>query len=99
MVTRLKTPMTKQLELKYIDLFCEARNEYSVEIAFAKAWQSFLSYVVDLLLDNPNDTGIIGVAYDNIKRDKSLHEKALNVYGLSKCNEEIKNKYLPLIMQ
>lgn len=99
MVTRIKTQLTKEMELKYIDLFCEARHEYSVEIAFAKAWQSFLSYVVDLLIENPTNTGVIGVAYDNIKHDTALHEKALNIYGLSKCNEEIQRKYMPLILQ
>jgi hypothetical protein len=99
-ITRLKTPMTKKLELKYINLFCEARNEgYNVEIAFAKAHQYFLSHVVDLLLAKPNDTGIIGVAYDNIKFDKSLQEKALNFYALTKCKEDVKNKYMPLLMQ
>lgn len=100
MVTRLKTPMTRKLELKYMQLYSEARNEgYSPEIATAKAQQSFLSHIVDLLIANPADTGIIGVAYDNVKSDKSLQTKALNFHCLSKCNTETKNKYMPLLMQ
>jgi hypothetical protein len=100
MITRLKTPMTRQLEAKYIEFFCSAReNGYSVEIAFTKAFQDFLSYVVDLLLASPRDTSQLGVAYDNIKQDKGLNEKCLNYYALTKCNKETQDKYMPLIMQ
>ena len=99
MITRIKTPMSKKMSAKYIEFYCNAReNDYGFEVSRAKAWQDFQSYVIDKMIATPALINVIATAYDNVKQDKSLHQKALITYDLSTCSEDVKNKYLPQLV-
>ena len=91
--------MSKTLKAKYIELYCNAReNDYGFEVARAKAWQDFQSYVIDKMVATPALISVIATAFDNVKQDKTLHSKALITYDLSLCSDDVKNKYLPQLV-
>jgi hypothetical protein len=91
--------MTKQFETKYIEFYCQARKDgYELDIAKIKGYQDFQCYVIDLLLSKPALISIIGTAYENVTTDKWLDQRALITYDLSQCDDDVKNKYLPLLV-
>jgi hypothetical protein len=94
-VTRLKTPMYKVLAEKYIQLYIRTRNEgYHGEQARLITKIHFQDFIISYMQDNPADASVIITAYENIKCDGSLQEKANIKYDLDKCSDMIKSKYM-----
>ena len=93
-----QSPMTKTLKEKYIDLFCSNRTAgYSAEESYYKTRYDLQSLIVDLMINNPSEVGIIGVAYEEIKKClNELTQLGAIRYDLRNCSEEIQSKYMPL---
>jgi hypothetical protein len=99
-VTRITTPMTKILSEKYIAYYCSLREKGEAPPRSLSRARSILQeYVIQLMIENPKGIGEIGTAYENIKLDDTLRERAIIIYDLSQCEDSIKNKYMPLLSQ
>lgn len=99
-ITRITTPMTKVLTEKYIAFYCSLRKSGEAappSLALAKV--KLQEFIIQLMIENPHGIGEIGTAYENVKQDDSLKERAIIIYDLSLCDESIKAKYMPLLMQ
>lgn len=95
----IQTPMSRVLGRKYIEIYLEQRAKgYNGEMAHFKTQYRLQEAVIGLMVDMPKEISIIAKAYENIKHDTTLKEKAQITYDLSLCNEDIKAKYLPLVM-
>lgn len=96
-VKKIQTPMMKELSNRYIDLYVQFRNEgSSAEIAYYQTKYKMQEIVIDLMMDLPEQIGIIGVAYEDIKRSShSLIEKANIRFSLNSCSHDLKTKYMP----
>lgn len=100
MVVTMQAKMAKHMARKYIQIYNEVRSSgESIEKAFVVTKIKFQDYIIKQMLEKPAQISIIAKIYENIKLDKSLQEKALISYDLSLCNEDIKAKYMPLVMQ
>jgi hypothetical protein len=85
-IERIKTPMAKILGTKFI------------EIIIHKTMYRLQEIVINYMIEKPTEINIIAAALDTIKHDTTLHERALIAYDLSKCDESIRAKYMPLVM-
>jgi hypothetical protein len=95
---RIQTPMSKILSKKYIEFYCHAREKglEAVE-ALLKAKYDLQGLVIDYMIQYPNDISIIGIAYENVKMDNTLPNKASIAYDLKSCSKEVREKYTPLL--
>lgn len=97
-ITRITTPMTKVLSEKYIEFYCSLRGKGDhTPSALGLAKVMLQEYIIQLMIENPHGIGEIGTAYDNIKLDDTLRERAIIIYDLTQCDESIKSKYMPLL--
>jgi hypothetical protein len=95
---RLKTPMYKELSDKYIKIYCKVRDmDYNGEQARLVTKIYFQDLIIDYMMNNPEDFGIIASAYESIKEDNSLSELAMVHYDLMKCSSDIRAKYMPML--
>jgi hypothetical protein len=98
-IERIKTPMAKTLGTKFIEIYGQyAENGYSREIIIHKTMYKLQEIVIKYMIERPHDINIIAAALETIKHDTTLHEKALIAFDLSKCDENIRAKYMPLVM-
>lgn len=95
---RIQTPMSKILTKKYIEFYCKAREKGigAVE-APLKAKYDLQGLVIDYMVKYTHDISIIATAYENVKLDHSLTEKASIAYDLKSCSKEVREKYAPLL--
>jgi hypothetical protein len=77
----MQTPMSKQLESKFISLFCAYKNEGlgTIEARF-KTHYKMQDYIINEIKKTPANAGILITAYEQIKLNKSLLEKAQITY-------------------
>ena len=98
-IERIKTPMAKILGTKFIEIYGQyAGLGYSREIIIHKTMYRLQEIVINYMIEKPTEINIIAAALDTIKHDTTLHERALIAFDLSKCDESIRAKYLPLVM-
>lgn len=72
-----KTRLTK----KYIQIYQEVRGlKYPIEHGFLITKIKFQDYIIDQLLEYPGQARDIIHAYTEIKKDKTIQEKALATY-------------------
>ena len=97
-ITKIQTPMMKRLSNIYIDLYVHFRNNGSdQETAYYETRYKMQEVVIDLMIELPEEIGIIGVAYEDIKRSShNLTQKAILRYDLASCSHEVKDKYMSL---
>lgn len=99
-ITKIQTPMMKRLSNIYIDLYLHFRNNGSdPETAYYETRYKIQEVVIDLMIELPEEIGIIGTAYEDIKRSSNtLIQKAILRHDLASCSQETKNKYMSLTM-
>lgn len=98
-IERVKPPMAKLLGTKFIEIYMHyAENGYSRDILIFKTMYKLQDFVIKYMIEKPNDITVIASALETIKHDTTLHEKASIAYDLSKCDENIRAKYMPLVM-
>ena len=99
-IIKIQTPMLKKLSNIYIELFIQFRTEGSdPESAYYKTKYKMQEIVIDLMMELPEQIGIIGTAYEDIKRSSnSLIEKAIIRYDLASCSQETRSKYMPFTL-
>jgi hypothetical protein len=91
--------MAKILGTKFIEIYGQyAGLGYSREIIIHKTMYRLQEIVINYMIEKPTEINIIAAALDTIKHDTTLHERALIAYDLSKCDESIRAKYMPLVM-
>jgi len=97
-VEKIKPPMQKVLAKEFIKIYCSYKNNnYPREMIVFKTMYKLQEMVIAFIKENPHQATIIATAYDYIKHDTTLHEKALTTYELSKCSHEVKEKYMHLV--
>ena len=99
MLTKLTPPMAKILNKKFIEIYGHyAGLGYSREIVIHKTMYRVQEIVIQYMIEQPHEINIISAAYENLKHDTTLHEKAIIAFDLSKCDEKVRAKYSPLVM-
>jgi hypothetical protein len=99
-ISRINTPITKVLTEEYIRIYCREREQgTAANLSFGRAKFILQEFIIQYMVENPKRISEINTAYENIKADDSLRERAQIIYDLSTCEEEIKAKYMPLLMQ
>jgi hypothetical protein len=90
----------KMLSNMYIDLYVSFKNEGSSnESAYYQTKYKMQEVIIDLMVDLPGEIGIIGAAYEDIKRSSnSLIEKASIRFDLTSCSQDVQSKYMSLTM-
>ena len=97
-VEKIKPPMQKVLAKQFIELYCKFKeNNYPRELVVFKTMYKLQEIVISYIAENPHQANIIITAYESIKHDTSLHEKALTAFELSKCPFDVKEKYMHLV--
>ena len=90
--------MAKILSNKFIEIYGQyAGLGYSREIIVHKTMFKLQEIVIKYMIEKPTEINTIAAALETIKHDTTLHEKALIAFDLSKCDESIRAKYMPLV--
>lgn len=98
-IKQINPPMAKILSNKFIDIYGQyAGLGYSREIIIHKTMYKLQEIVIKYMIEKPTEINIIAAALETIKHDTTLHEKAVIAFDLSKCEEHIRAKYMPLVM-
>ena len=99
-IKKIQTPMMKKLSNIYIDLYVHFRkNGSDSETAYYETKYKMQEVIIDLMIESPEEIGIIGTAYEDIKRSSnSLTQKAILRHDLSLCSQETKDKYMSFTM-
>jgi|SRR4051794_33799765 hypothetical protein len=97
-IKRLRTPMTQVLSKRYIDIYSLVRKSYHEPVARMVTKIKLQDEVINLMRDAETSSVVI-TAYQNVRDDDTLHERAMIMFDLQSCSDEIKAKYTPLIMQ
>jgi hypothetical protein len=96
-ITRIPTPMTKILADQYIAFYCSEKEKGSATpSALTRARFLLQEFIIQFMIKNPSKISEIETAYQNIKEDDSLREKAIIIFDLNQCDESVKSKYMPL---
>lgn len=97
-IKTIKPPMAKILSNKFIEIYGQyAGLGYSREIIVHKTMFKLQEIVINYMIEKPTEINVIAAALETIKHDETLHEKALIAFDLSKCNENVRAKYMPLV--
>lgn len=97
-ITQINPPMAKILSDKFIKIYGQyAGLGYSREIIVHKTMFKLQEIVIKYMIERPDDINIIAAALETIKHDTTLHERAVIAFDLSKCDENIRAKYMPLV--
>jgi len=95
---KLTPPMATILSKKFIEIYGHyAGLDYSREILIHKTMYKLQDLVIRYMIERPHEINIISAAYESLKHDTTLHEKAIIAFDLSKCDESVRAKYLPLV--
>lgn len=96
---RIKPPMSKILFKKYITIYERQRKEgYTGESAHFKTLFNLQEVVINYMVLYPKEINVIASAFENIKSDPSIKEKAQIYFDLGHCDDKIKAKYMPLVL-
>ena len=94
----MQETVRKLLGETYIQLYREEREKgFTVEVATFKARFQLQENVIGLMSKHPHEVGIIAKAYEKIKTDTTIQEKAQILYDIRNCTEEVKAKYMPML--
>jgi hypothetical protein len=91
--------MKKILAEKYVDFYIDYLKEgFHGEIAMFKARLKLQEVVIGYMVSKPSEINIIQSAYELLKNDSTIQEKAQTKYELLKCDPKIYEKYAHLVL-
>jgi hypothetical protein len=90
--------MSKILQNKFIEIYGQyAARGYARDIIVFKTMYKLQEMIIKYMLEKPDEINIIAAAFEQIKHDPNLHERAVIAYDLTKCDDKIKAKYMSLV--
>jgi hypothetical protein len=77
----VESALVVSLKQKYIQIYCDTRNENNpIEYSFLITKTKFQDYIITKMLEYPGMSYTLVEAYEKIKQDKTLQERAITVY-------------------
>jgi hypothetical protein len=69
------------MKQKYVQIYCDTRNENTpIEYSFLITKMKFQDYIISKMLEFPGMSYKLVEAYEKIKKDKTLQERAIKAY-------------------